>query len=170
MTPIKVNITYTPEDLQKSYMLHFNKKLPLRSRRTLFISIILILLGVFLYYVDVFNGEMNWLCWFFMGYGVALIFYYFIRLYTMGKRFFKKLPEFSNNFTYVFSEEGISVTGVKLSSNLKWNHFRSALITNELVLLYPNEIRFNIFPKKYFIDNQYEQFVQLVKKNIPDWK
>jgi hypothetical protein len=51
-----------------------------------------------------------------------------------------------------------------------WNHFQSALITDKLVLLYANEIRFNIFPKKYFEDNHYEQFLEMVKKHIPNWK
>jgi len=151
-------------------MLHFNKKYPFRSRQTLFIAIGLVIIGVFLYYVDLFNGELDWLCWFFGGYGIVVIFYYFYRLFTMGKRYFKKLPDFSNSFSFTINEEEIVIKGEKISSVLKWNHFINALITKDLVLLYPNDIRFNIFPAKYFSGNQFDQFVSLVRKKIANCK
>jgi len=170
MFPIQVNITYTSDDLQKAYMLHFNKKQPFKSRRNLFMALALILIGVFVYFYDPFNGELNWVCWFFMGYGLVLLIVYYYRLFTIGKRYFKKLPQDKNLFLYTFSEEGFSFQGEKTTNTIKWEHFQSALITDKIVLLYANELKFNIFPRRSFTDTQFEQFTQLVRQNIANWK
>ncbi len=111
MNPIKVNITYIADDLQKAYMLHFSKKQPFKSKRNLFMAIALMCIGGIMYYFDVFNGELKWLCWFFIGYGFILIIAYYYRLYTIGKRYLKKLPESKNYFPYIFSDEVISFQG-----------------------------------------------------------
>ncbi len=170
MNPIKIQITYTADDLQKAYMLHFNKKLPLKSRRNLFMALALIGIGIIVYFFDPFNGELNWVCWFFMGYGLALLVVYYFRLFTIGKRYFKKMPENKNLFPYIFSDEGISFQGENSSKVIKWEFFQSALITDKMVLLYSNEAKFNIFPRKSFTDSQFEQFTQLIRQKISNWK
>ncbi len=166
MIPIKVNITYTAEDIQKAYMLHFNKKLPFKSRRNLFIALALIIIGVLIYYFDTFNGELNWICWACMGYGLALIVLYYYKILTIGKKYFKKLPEDKNLFPYTFSDEGITFQGEKTSTLIKWDRFCSALINDNILLLYSSEVKFNIFPRRCFTDSQFEQLTRLVRQNI----
>lgn len=170
MLPIKVNITYTAEDLQKAYMLHFNKKQPFKSKRNLLMALALIAIGVFVNYFDPFNGELNWVCWFFMGYGLIFLIVYYYRILTIGKRYFKKLPQDKNLFPYTFSEEGISFQGEKNNTLMKWELYQSALINEKMVLLYSNEIKFSIFPRRSFTDSQFEQFSQLVRQHIANWK
>jgi hypothetical protein len=169
MLPVKATFVYTADDLQKAYMLHFNKKIPFKSRKNLFIALGLIAAGCLIYFFDVFNGELTWICWFLMGYGVMLMAVYYYRLLTIGKKYFKNLPQEKNKFPYIFSREGIFFEGEK-TTQIKWDHFYAALITDKMVLLYASETKFNIFPRRCFSDAQYEEFTNLVRQNIANWK
>jgi len=102
--------------------------------------------------------------------GIITICYYYWMYKTMGKRMFKKMPDFSNEYHYDFSNEGINIKSKTIDSDVKWDYYKSALISNDIILLYPNKLRFNLFPKQNFSQKQYDWLISIIKSKIEDYK
>jgi len=163
METINVDITYTAADLQKSYTLHFKKMYPVKSKLLIIFGILIIALGTaMLLFKDIFNNA-GWLAWFYVIFGVVAIIYHFWQYSTIGRRMFKKLPDFKHAFHYIITEEGIQITSVTVSSDLKWEHYHKATITDDMILLYPNKFRYNLFPKRFFSDRDFKILQAKVK-------
>jgi hypothetical protein len=166
MDTVKVTIQYTAEDLQKAYNLHFKKMHPFRSKLVLILGGLLVLLGVFLAVLQSISGVITWMSWFFVIYGMLVVFYYFWKYNRMGKTAFRKLTEFHYPFTFTITEEGIQTVGKNVESKNSWEHYQSALVTQHFVILYPNKLRFVLLPKKYFSDEDFALLSGLVKEKI----
>ncbi len=166
MESIKIEILYTPEDLQKSYQIHFNKMYPIRSKMVLILGILLVVLGILLALLE-HTGSRSLLLgtsYIFLGF-IAVGFYFWNRA-TIGKRMFKKLPDFSYPYIYTIGDEGLLVTSKNITTEVKWAHFWKAVICTDMILIYPNKFRYNLFPKKYFTPEQFEQLTKLVVDNV----
>jgi len=163
METINVNITYTADDLQKSYTLHFKKIYPIKSKLLIVFGVLIIALGiVMLSLKDIFN-ETGWLAYFYVIFGMFAIIYHFWQYATIGRRMFKKLPDFRHAFHYVISDEGIQTASATASSDVKWEHYKMAVITDDLILLYPNKLRYNLFPKRFFSERDFRNLHEKVK-------
>ena len=158
MEKVEVTIQFNAEDLQSACKLHFFKMNPFRSRLVLILGGILVVLGVILVLLQSMVGMITWVSWFFVVYGLLIVFYYYWRIQRMGKAAFKKLIEFHHPFTFTFNNEGVKSVGKTAKSDNVWEHYQLALIRPEMILLYPNKLRFVLLPKKYFTE---EEFVQL---------
>lgn len=158
MHNIEITIQYSPEDLQKAYMLHFGKLQPFRSRTTLFLGILLIILGALLMVLQIATDKLSWSSVLFVIYGILVMIYFYWRMGRMGKVAYKKLTDFQHPFSYSMNEAGLKSKARNASSENNWEHYEFALISKDLILLYPNKLRFVLFPKKYFSE---EQFIQL---------
>ncbi|HNW70216.1 MAG TPA: YcxB family protein [Bacteroidales bacterium] len=169
MDKIEKTIKYTPEDLQLAYTTHFRKMYPVRSRLLIVVSIISLLAGCLFIIYDLKKGSniyANWAAWFLICYGVIIAILYFYNLRTVGKRMYSKMPDFERPFNYVFTDEKIQVASETINSDNKWEFYQSALISPEVIMVYPNKFRFNLFPKKYFTDQEYEMLKQWVRAKI----
>jgi hypothetical protein len=170
MTDIHLTIQYTPEDLQRGYTLHMQKRKPVRSRLLLILGAALILIGFILMALNYLRPDDGFfflfLRWLFISYGIAVVLFYFWSVRNIGKRIFKKLPDFAFPFTYHITETGISAKGKNIESMVEWGHYRYFVIADDFVLLYPNDLRFYLFPKKYFSGNDFETFVKLIRDKV----
>lgn len=166
MEPIEIEITYTADDLQKSYKAHFNKQYPIRSKLVLFMGILLIILGLLLVAIENATSKSNWLGISYSGLGAIAIIYYLWNSNTLGKRMYNKMPDFKLPYHYKITSEGINITNKSISTDVKWDHFWNSLITDDMILIYPNKYRYNLFPKRYFTDEQFQQLAKLIKENV----
>lgn len=169
MDKIEKTIKYTREDLQLAYTTHFRKMYPVRSRLLIVVSVISLIAGVLFIIYDLKKGSniyANWAAWFLICYGVIIAILYFYNLRTVGKRMYSKMPDFERPFNYVFTDEQIQVSSETINSNNKWEFYQSALISPEVIMVYPNKFRFNLFPKKYFTDQEYETLKQWIRAKI----
>ncbi|HNZ42047.1 MAG TPA: YcxB family protein [Bacteroidales bacterium] len=169
MEQIEKKIHYTPEDLQMAYSTHLKKMYPVRSRMLLVIAAVSFIIGCILLFYEHKNGSddyTNWAAWFLIVYGVAIAALYFYNQHNLGKRMFSKMPDFAKPFSYVFSPEQIQVSSDNINNTNKWEFYQSALITSEIIMVYPNKFRFNLFPKKYFSDEEFELLKQWVRAKI----
>jgi len=156
MNKINVEIQYTPEDLQIGYTLHFKKLYPIRSKMLIVFGVLLIVLGVLMIVLKSVFNNANWLPVFYIVFGATTTIYHFWQYGTMGKRIYKKLPDFQQPFDYTISDDGIATKSTSMSSDVKWDHYKKAVITDDILLLYPNKFRFNLFPKRFFKENDFE--------------
>jgi hypothetical protein len=166
MEKVEVTIQFTPEDLQLAYKLHFLKMNPFRSRLVLILGVLLVLLGFLLVFLQSIAGMITWISWFFVVYGILIVVYYYWRISRMGKAGFKKLIEFHHPFTFSFTNEGVKSIGKTAKSDNTWEHYQVALVRPEIILLYPNKLRFVLLPKKYFTDEEFEQLRTWVTEKV----
>lgn len=166
MENIHVTIQYTANDLHKAYSLHLKKNYPFRSKLVLILGGLLVLLGILLAVLQSISRMITWLSWFFVVYGLLVVIYYFWKYSRMGKIAYKKLTDFHYPFTFTINNEGIHSFGKNIESTNTWEHYQSALITHNFIILYPNKLRFVVFPKKYFSEFDFNQLSDLVKEKI----
>jgi len=166
MDKIEVTIQFTAEDLQEAYKLHLIKMNPFRSRLLLILGIILVLLGGMLVFLQSMVGMINWMSWFFIVYGIIIVLYHFWRLKRMGRSAFKKLIEFHYPFTFSFTTDGVHSDGKTARSDNSWMHYQWAIMTSNMILLYPNKLRFIMLPRKYFSTEEYDQLCEWVKRDV----
>ena len=166
MNEIRVTIQYTAEDLQSAYALHLKKSNPFRSKSILILGLIIILLGALLITLQIISKSVTWMSWFFLIYGLIIVFYYFWKFNRMGKVALKKLVEFHYPFTFVITNEGIQTTGKNVSSENDWEHYMSACIMPDMIMIYPNKLRFILFPKKYFTEKEFAQLKEWVEEKV----
>lgn len=165
---IKVEITYAAQDMQESFDLHYKKMFPYRSKILIFLGYVFIVGGLLILIVNSYHNTFNFFPFISIAYGILIFFLHYWRYKNIGKRLFKKMLEFRFPFQYEFSEEGVKIEGYNISTKVKWNYFQKAIVSDNLILLFPNRFRFNFFPRKYFSETDYVLLSNLVKKNIKD--
>ena len=166
MEKFSININYNYSDLQIAYNLHFKKLYPIKSRLLLLFGALLVIIGLLLCFLDNHLEKSILLGVLYSILGIITICYYYWMYKTMRKRMFKKMPDFSNEYHYDFSNEGINIKSKTIDSDVKWDYYKSALISNDIILLYPNKLRFNLFPKQNFSQEQYDWLISIIKSNI----
>ncbi|NVO01845.1 MAG: YcxB family protein [Bacteroidetes bacterium] len=171
MEKITKQIQYTPEDLQKSYNVHYIKNFPIRSRMVMYLGFFIIVVGMLLFALTYYSATSSTtLSIFYIFFGIATLIYYFWSKLTLGKRMFKKITELKYEYDIELNKDGALIKGKNITSEIKWEHFQKAIVTKEIVLLYPNPMRFNFFPKKYFTEQEYEQLCSWVIDFVPNIK
>jgi hypothetical protein len=166
MESIKVTIQYSPEDLQNAYALHFRKLQPVRSRLVLILGAILVFFGILLVVLQSLSGIISWMSWAFLLYGMLVVAYYYWRFGRMGKVAFKKLVNFHFPFTFTITPEGLDTVGKNVSSNNTWDYYQIAIVTEHMIILYPNKMHLVFLPKKYFSDIEFSQLTDWVRNNV----
>ena len=170
MENFSIDIKYNFSDLQIAYNLHFKKLYPIKSMLLLLFGALLVIIGLLLCFLDNHLEKSILLGVLYTILGIITICYYYWMYKTMGKRMFKKMPDFSNEYHYDFSNEGINIKSKTIDSDVKWDYYKSALISNDIILLYPNKLRFNLFPKQNFSQEQYDWLISIIKSKIEDYK
>jgi len=93
-------------------------------------------------------------------------FYYLWKYKKMGISAYKNLVEFQHPFKYTFTSEKLFLTGKNSSSDLNWEHYEFAIVTKNIILLYPNKLRFTIFPAKYFTPDEFQTLTKWIKEKV----
>lgn len=163
---IRKTIQYTSDDLQLGYALHLKKMYPFRSKLLMLLGVFIIILGLLLIILQSIISKINWLYWGFIIYGIIILLYYFWKYSIMGKSAFKKLTNFHYPFEFTINEEKILTVGKNTSSDSKWEHYQIAIVTEKIILLYPNKLTFVILPKQYFSDEEYTLLSSWVKEKV----
>lgn len=166
MESIKVTIQYGHEDLQNAYALHFRKLYPVRSKLVLILGTILVFFGILLAVLQSITGLISWMSWAFLLYGILVIAYYYWRFRRMGKAAFKKLVNFHHPFTFTITPEGVNTVGKNVSSNNTWDYYQMSIVTDQMIILYPNKMHLVLLPKKYFSHEEFSQLNAWVKTNV----
>ncbi len=163
---IRKTIQYTPEDLQLGYSLHLKKMYLFRSKLLLLFGVAIILLGFILVILQSIISQINWFSWGFIIYGIFILLFYKWKFSIMGKSAFKKLTNFHYPFEFTISEDKVMTVGKSTTSESKWEHYQLAIVTEKIILLYPNKLIFVILPKQYFSDAEFSTLVKWVKEKV----
>ena len=168
MTPIAVEITYSAEDLQKCYEINYSIFYPFRSKLLLILGCFLAFIGGILLFLSylVPDDQSIWLGKLYVAIGILCVVVHFWKLKTLGKRMLKKLPDLLKPYQFTIHEGGIQSRSTNVNSEVSWAYYQNAVVTEDMILLYINPIRFNFFPKDRFTEYDFAQFCTLVRENV----
>ena len=174
MTPISVEITYSAKDLQKSYEINYSIFYPVRSKVLLIFGCLLALIGGILSFLSylVPDAQSIWLGKLYLVIGILCVAVHFWKLKNLGKRMLKKLPDLLKPYQFTIHKDGIQSKSANVNSEVSWAYYQNAVVTDDIIILYINPLRFSFFPKDRFNDHDFEQFCALVRKNVKPikWK
>ena len=167
MLPIKFSVKYTEKDLSKAYRIYFVRRKPIRTLFSFLLVLMVGMLGVYLFTITIPGTPYRYLSVFFMLYSFLILLIYLYRLNFYGRVIYGKMPEFRESYDYQVSDEGIKVDSALINSFYDWKHFSHAIVTRDIVLLFPNSLRFHFFLSKSFSSNdQFDQFCLLVHEKV----
>lgn len=166
--PLSMTITfkYTSQLLQRAHELHYKKFFPVRGKIILILGLLAAWAGLLLALVKG-GGNNLWFSIPLITYGVIAIAIHFYMAKTIGKRAFKKLKDYHDPFSISTGEDGLIIEIKTKQYEVPWGNLKKALITDELILLYPNDVVFFIFPRENFSGNEFEEFKVQVQEYVP---
>ena len=160
-----ITFKYTPEILQRAHVLHYKKFFPLRGKILFYLGLLSIWAGLLLLLVKG-GGRNLWYSLPLILYGIIAVIVHFFLMRSIGSRAYKKLREYHDPMQIEIDEENVSLTIGENKSVIPWSDFKKALLSEEIVLLYPRDTVFFIFPKENFAGNDFEEFQKIVKEKV----
>jgi hypothetical protein len=82
------------------------------------------------------------------------------------RRNFKANKKISIPFSVTASGEGIELTSEHGNSFTRWQAYIQFAETDDVLLLYPQRLLYNVYPKRFFAPEQLEEFSRLVHANV----
>ena len=81
---------------------------------------------------------------------------------------FRREPKFRDEYSLVFSEEGIRFNTAHIDSQLQWSMYSRALVDPHSYVLYYGTRSFTVIPKRVFQNaEQLKTFEQLLAQHVP---
>ncbi len=167
---MRIKINLTAEIINHCLDLHFSHHPSGRKhKRNLFwIPLILLVIAAYLIYTEFQKNEIGnnfYLALLYSAFAAAYYFYMRRRLLTSGKVMLKSLGN-DANFEMEVEENQLKTITSSATISTNWSVFTSALIKNEIVLLYQTNDTFSMFHYSFFKENDFEKFKSLVKNNV----
>jgi hypothetical protein len=160
-----ITFKYTPQLLQRAHELHYKKFFPLRGKIILILGLLAAWAGVLLALVKG-GGNNLWYSVPLILYGIVAIAIHFFMTKTIGKRAFKKLIDYHDPFSISIGEDGLIIEIKAKQYEVPWSNLKKALIPDELILLYPSDAVFFIFPRGNFSENEFDEFRKIVREKV----
>ena len=162
-----ITFQYSPRILQQAHELHYKKFFQFQSRLPMILGFLSIWAGLLLFLILGKDGN-KFLSISLVAFGLIAIAIYYWMMKTIGKRVYKKLTGYRDPFVIDINPQNINMTVRETSYEIPWEDVKKALIAPELILLYPTDRMFYIFPKNNFEGNEFEGFEQLVRRKVTE--
>ena len=160
---MQLTFQYSPQLLQKAHELHFRKFFPFQGRLPLILGVLAIWAGLLL--LLILGKEGNKLISVsLLVFGVLSIGLYYWMMKTLGKRVYKKLKTYHDPMMIDVGKEKIDLTIKDVTYEMPWADIKKAVVTADIILLYPTERMFYIFPEKNFQPGDFPEFEKLVRE------
>lgn len=162
---MRTTFQFTPENLQEAYKLHFRKSSLLAGRSLQLFGFLLLWSGLIM--IIAVKNQSNYL----LNYGLVLngilsIIFHYIQMKTLGKRMYKRYANFHEPFDYDITEEGIELIVDHKSNMMKWESFEKAIISEYIVMVYPNKNSFYYFMKANFNSDDFAELKKMVAEHV----
>jgi hypothetical protein len=81
---------------------------------------------------------------------------------------FRLEPKYRDDYSLIFSPEGIHFRTVHIDSQLQWSLYSRALVDAYSYLLYSGSRTFSVIPKRVFESSEQERaFEELLARHVP---
>jgi hypothetical protein len=162
---VQVRFEYSPQNLQAAHELHYRKFFPLQGKSLLWFGILLLWCGTLLILIEG-KGANLFVIIPIMIFALCGIVMHLIMMRRIGKRAFKKLSKYREPFFFTIDENGFSMKYEESENYFLWNDLSKAAISDKMILLYPTDKMFFIFPKDGFSETDFDLFSSWVKTGV----
>jgi len=102
--------------------------------------------------------------------GVVAILIHYIQMRTLGKRLYKRYSAFHEPFQYEIQEEGLTLLVEDKTAVMPWESFEKAVLSDYIILLYPNKRTFYYLTKAEFSSDDFATVKSWVKEKVKNVK
>ncbi|HKD13444.1 MAG TPA: YcxB family protein [Candidatus Angelobacter sp.] len=159
LTGTRVRFAYTDADYRNARILHIRKGTSLGFKLQLLATVILLVwLGLY-----GFKNSLGLPVNMVQSIGIAALIFV-MRLMPVIKRPPRK--RFHGTLTASFNEQGIQLQDDTGMANLRWQDYKKSIEDDSYWLLYQNDRRYRIFPKRAFQTQQATEFTRLISQRV----
>lgn len=157
---IDLSFRYSRSDIVRAMRAHYASHM--RPRLDIVMAIGLAAVGAYLW-----HSSSHWLGVFFVGTSVVFVVFLFTAFVIMPPLAFRLEPKYRDDYSLVFSAEGVHFRTVHIDSQLLWSLYSRALVDAYSYILYYGSRTFTVIPKRVFQNpEQQEAFDQLLAQHV----
>ena len=79
---------------------------------------------------------------------------------------YKKQKNLHSPFVFTFDDQGFTIKGDGVGGSVEWPSLLRALITDDLMLLYQNDLLFHMVMRRHFSEDEYLQIQKFASEKI----
>jgi hypothetical protein len=112
--------------------------------------------------------DSHWFGVFFVAASAVFLLFLFTALVVGPLLAFRLEPKYRDDYSLIFSPEGIHFRTVHIDSQLQWSLYSRALVDAGSYILYHGSRAFTVIPKRVFQNpEQQSAFEQMLRQHIP---
>ena len=104
--------------------------------------------------------------WIFIVAGLVILLYLPWVSFLKSRTQAKTNPAFKNEMTYLFNDEGLTVSVGEDSASCKWDDMYKAVSTGKSIILYTSPINATIIPKRYLLEKK-QDLIAVISTHLP---
>jgi hypothetical protein len=159
---INLSFRYTKSDIERAMRSHYASRM--RPRLDIVMAVGLALAGAYLLRLP----DSHWSGAFAVSASAALVCMLLAAFVILPPLAFRLEPKYRDDYSLIFSPEGISFRTAQINSQLQWSLYSSALVDAYSYILYYGSRRFSIIPKRVFQSpEQQRAFERMIGQHIP---
>lgn len=160
--PIELVFRYSEEDFLRAMRAHYASRL--RWRRDIAVATVVAIVGAYLWR----SPTAHWLGIACVAASTSLMLILFAAFIVIPRIVFRSDPKYRDEYSLVFSDEGIHFRTTHIDSELKWGIYAHGLVDLHSYILYYGTRSFTIVPRRVFRTAEQERaFDQLLVQNVP---
>jgi hypothetical protein len=159
--PINLSFRYSRSDIERAMRLHYVSRM--HPRLDIVMAVALAVVGAYLWR----SPDSHWLG--VLAVGASAVFFLLLcaAFFILPPLAFRLEPKYLDDYSLVFSPEGIHFRTVHIDSQLQWSLYSRALIDDCSYILYYGSRTFTIIPKRVFQSSgQQRAFAELLAQHI----
>jgi hypothetical protein len=159
---INLSFRYSKDDIARATRSHYTSRM--RPRLDIVMAVLLAAAGAYLLR----SPGSHLFGVFAVGASVAFLFLLLAAFVIVPALAFRLEPKYRDDYSLIFSQEGIHFRTVHIDSQLLWSLYSRALVDAHSYLLYHGSRTFTVIPKRVFENSEQQSaFEQMLGRHIP---
>ena len=158
---INLSFRYAKSDIVRAMRSHYASHM--RPRLDIITAFLLAVVGAYLWR----SPSTRWFGGFAIGASAVFVLFLFVAFVVGPPLAFRLEPEYRNDYSLIFSPEGIHFRTVHVDSQLQWSLYSRTLVDAYSYILYHGSRTFTIIPKRVFQNpEQQRAFEELLGQHV----
>jgi len=158
---VNLSFRYAKSDIVRAMRLHYASRM--RPRLDIVVAVGLALAGAYLLR----SQDSHWSGVFAMCASAALILMLLAAFVILPPLAFRLEPKYRDDYSLIFSPEGIHFRTVHIDSQLQWSLYSRALVDAYSYILYSGSRTFSVIPRRVFESSEQERaFEELLAQHV----
>lgn len=159
---INLSFRYAKSDIVRTLRSHHASRM--RPRLDIAMALGLAVAGAYLWR----SPSSHWSGVFFLCASAVFVLFLFAAFVVLPPLAFRLEPKYRDDYSLIFSPEGIHFRTVHIDSQLQWSLYSRALVDAYSYILYNNPRTFTIIPKRVFESSEQQRaFEQMLGQHVP---